>query len=99
MENIYDKDKKSIGAKVKNELADEFTAFCKNKYNQRVLFPNLVRWFMDLKEPIQWLIYWGKFEEAHGQIAESFVDDAVSAAEDADAKPKRKKAKHRSKTA
>lgn len=97
MENNEEKsEKKMIGGRVPVGFAEKFTNYCKDEgMNQSVLFHNLTKWWMNLDEPIQWLIYRGKVSEAHSQIAEEVAsaqaaaDDESAAASDS-AKRKRK---------
>jgi hypothetical protein len=98
MENIDKNDLKMIGAKVPTDFAEKFAAHCKkNKYNQRMLFYNLAKWWLDQDETIQWLIYRGKITDAHSLIssAQAAIDDE-SAAASASANSKRKKNRRRS---
>ena len=92
MENLHDNSKKMIGGRVPIEFAETFTNYCNdNGINRSVLFHNLAKWWLELPESIQWLIYRGKTKEAHRQIAaEVEADTIVSDAEADVAKQKRK---------
>ena len=101
MDNIYTNKKKMIGGRVPVDFADKFSNFCKREgINQGVLFHNLTKWWLNLPESIQWLIYRGKVSEAHSQIAEevasaqaAFDDESVAA--QASKESKRKQGRHR----
>jgi len=62
-----------IGADVEDiEFVEQFRGYClKEDFKQKTLIERLTKWWMNLPEPIQWLIYRGKVSEAHSQIAEA----------------------------
>ena len=81
MKNLNEENLKMIGAKVPAEFAEDFKQYCRrHRFNQRELFYNLVKWWHDQEESIQWLIYRGKMEQALSQISKAAVDDENAAA-------------------
>ena len=64
MKNFKEENMKLIGAKVPKKFAEKFSAHCRaEKFNQRKLFYNLLRWWYEQDEPTQWLIYRGKYSQ------------------------------------
>jgi hypothetical protein len=98
MEIYEEKDLELIGAKVPMEFAQKFKAFCRKKYNQRILFHNIFKWWMDLPEATQEHIYRGRISEAHEQIAKEEARDVVARSKARSSKPQRTQANKRPKT-
>ena len=78
MENFAEKDEKMLGTRVSADFAEKFTDYCQNKgFKRNLLIPKLINYWLELPEPIQWLIYRGRVSEAHSQIAEEARGRAV----------------------
>ena len=59
-----------IGADLEDiKFVEQFRGYClKEDFKQKTLIERLIKWWIDIDEPIQWLIYRGKYKEAHLEI-------------------------------
>ena len=76
------------------KFVEQFRTYClREDFKQKTLIYRLVKWWMELPEPIQWLIYRGKVSEAHSQIARIASQSAIE--DKGDPASESAKSKHR----
>jgi len=96
VENWNEDNLKQIGAKVPREFAEMFSEHCrKEKFNQRQLFYNLTKWWLEHNVIIQEHICKGRWDMAISGICE-FQDGRVDESAVAiDSKEKKRKTARR----